>query len=220
MSCVGGQESCELSLAMSCLSLRHHHQQQNQQQQMQLQTLLQRQQTDLPFKRVRFGFVTIRNYDITMGDNPSVTGGPPITLDWSYEQIPSLPIQEFDTFREANPRAMDSHCLIVSADDRRAMLKRAGFTENQIQLNEKRVMKIQKQRARTRMSFPFHCVEHAMRSAGRKLQRSRQSLPISGYQNAIKFSGKYASTETGQDHVTLSTESLTDHDCSVFGKAW
>jgi hypothetical protein len=211
-----GRESCDLSHTMSWLSLQNHHPQQHQQQP-HLHTLLQRQQNALPCKRVRFGFVAIRNYDITMGDNPAVTGGPPITLDWSYEQIPSLPLQEFETFREANPRAVDSHCLIVSVDDRRTMLKRAGFTENQIQLNESRVLKIQKQRARTRMSFPFHCVEHALRSAGRKLHRSRQSFPISGHQNAIEFSGKYASAATGQNHVTVSTESLTEHDCSVLG---
>jgi hypothetical protein len=194
---------------MSALSLHHQHQ----------QALLEAQKPLRPLKRVRFGFVTIRNYDITMGDNPSVTGGPPTMLDWSYEQLPSLPIREFETFREANPRAVDSHCLMVSADDRRAMLKRAGFTDNQIQQNEKRVLKIQKQRARTRMSLPFQCVEQAMRSAGRKLQRSRQSFPASGYQTAVKFSGKHAPPGfAAMDSATVSTASMTEHDCSVLGK--
>lgn len=158
---------------------------------------------------------------VTMGDNPSVTGGPPISLDWSYEQIPSLPIKEFETFREANPRAVDSHCLMVSTEDRRAMLKRSGFTDNQIQQNEKRVAKIQKQRARTRMSLPFHCVEHAMRSAGRKLQRStRQSSPTRGMQNAaVKFTAKHAPVVAAAagDAGTVSTASMTEHDYAVLG---
>ncbi|KAG7368707.1 hypothetical protein IV203_031450 [Nitzschia inconspicua] len=202
------EEDLLTSLTMSSLTL---HTQQQQQ-------LAEAQKPPRP--RVRFSFVTIRNYDITMGDNPSVTAGPPITLGWSYEQLPSLPLREFETFRDANPRAVDSHCLMISADDRRNMLKRAGFTDNQIQQNEKRVMKIQKQRARTRMSFPFHCVEHAMRSAGRKLQRStgRQSFPSSGYHNA-KFTGKYAPEDAAlsHDNATISTGSMTEHDYAVLG---
>jgi hypothetical protein len=163
------------------------------------------------FKRVRFGFVTIRNYDITMGDNPSVTSGPPVSLNWSYDQIPALSVCDFEAFRAAHTRAVDAHCLMISAENRRDMLRRAGFTEAQISNNEKRVAKIQNQRARTRMSMPFHLVEHAMRSAGRKMQLSRPSPSTAGFQNAVKFSGKYAHDPTDDTRTvnTTSTSSCT-----------
>jgi hypothetical protein len=147
-----------------------------------------------------------------MGDNPAVTTGPPISLNWSYEQIPSLPIKEFENFRLAHPRAVDSHCLMITAENRREMLKRSGFTDPQIQNNEKRVLKIQMQRARTRMSLPIHLVEHAMRSAGRKIQRSRQSPSANGFQNAAKLSGQSAAGDVeGPDSPTVSTASSSSY---------
>ncbi|KAL3906072.1 MAG: hypothetical protein SGARI_004168 [Bacillariaceae sp.] len=168
------------------------------------------------YKRVRFGFVTIRNYDVTMGDNPAVTCGPPISLNWTFDQIPALPVRDFEAFRAANPRAVDAHCLMITADNRRDMLKRVGFTDAQIANNEKRVAKIQKQRARTRVSTPFSLMEHAVRSAGRKLQRTRQPTPsASGLENAVKFSEKYGN-DPADDSQTASTASTST--CSYTSK--
>ena len=43
-------------------------------------------------KTVRFSDVTVREYPMIVGDNPAVSCGPPVTIDWEYnnEQIMSL----------------------------------------------------------------------------------------------------------------------------------
>ena len=37
-----------------------------------------------PKKTVQFSHLEIRTYPVTLGDNPSVSSGPPLTLDWNY----------------------------------------------------------------------------------------------------------------------------------------
>eukprot|EP00529_Nitzschia_sp_RCC80_P021633 CAMPEP_0113480210 /NCGR_PEP_ID=MMETSP0014_2-20120614/21751_1 /TAXON_ID=2857 /ORGANISM="Nitzschia sp." /LENGTH=387 /DNA_ID=CAMNT_0000373619 /DNA_START=157 /DNA_END=1316 /DNA_ORIENTATION=+ /assembly_acc=CAM_ASM_000159 len=132
------------------------------------------QQQDAHFscpKNVRFSYVTIRNYDITMSDNPAVTAGPPIQLDWDYEQLPIIPIREFEHFRV--PRRMkQSNRLFISPEFRRGILLRAGFSDDQIDSNQRAIAKVQKNRSLTCLSFPFYRVEYAVRSAGRKIQRT------------------------------------------------
>lgn len=121
---------------------------------------------------VRFSTVTIRNYDITLGDNPAVTAGPPIQLDWKYEQLPlPLSIDEFESFRLPR-RQLSTRYLIIAPDFRRGVLLRTGFTHRQIDKTERAVEKIQQQRQRTSLGFPFYRIEYAVRSAGRKIQRS------------------------------------------------
>jgi hypothetical protein len=136
------------------------------------------------FKQVRFSYVTIRNYDITMGDNPAVTAGPPIQLDWEYEEIPSLPVRDFEQFKLKRRGACtlsfyvpisENRVLTISPDFRTGILRRAGFSDWEISQTMRNVKKIQQQRTRTALAFPFYRVEYAMRSAGRKLQRTMGS---------------------------------------------
>jgi hypothetical protein len=116
---------------------------------------------------------------MTMGDNPACSAGPPICLDWNYEEIPRLPLREFERFKQSRLRVPNIHYLAISPEFRRGILLRAGFEECQIQETEKQVTRIQNQRTMTRLSFPFYRVEVAVRSAGRKFQRSTQSLKAS-----------------------------------------
>jgi hypothetical protein len=174
-------------------------------------------------KQVRFSYVTIRNYDITMSDNPAVSAGPPIQLDWKYEQLPIIPIREFEAYRSPRRAKQMSH-MFISPDFRRGILTRAGFTERQIDANDRLVAKIQKNRTMTCLSFPFYRVEYAVRSAGRKIQRTGMSL---GGKKNNKGSGTSKNAKRGNnnnddeatvrsliDDMTLSSEALIEEDIS------
>ncbi|KAL3932953.1 MAG: hypothetical protein SGARI_003827, partial [Bacillariaceae sp.] len=130
---------------------------------------------------------------MTLGDNPAVSSGAPIQLDWAYEEIAPLPVRDFESFKaqrhgihtnqpkpKQHPMLQDSAGITpmvspISADSRKGILKRAGFTDWQIEQTERSVKKIQTQRQRTHRSNPFYKMEYAMRSAGRKLQRTMGS---------------------------------------------
>ena len=145
------------------------------------QSASSKQHEQQPIKHVRFSLVTIRNYDITISDNPAVYSGPPIQLDWQYEEIAPLPVVDFETFKiQRRASSYQRQCCIHNADNgvmiiypeyRRGILRRAGFSDFEIQQQEKQVQRIQQERLRTKLTFPFYRVEYAMRSAGRKLQR-------------------------------------------------
>jgi hypothetical protein len=165
-----------------------------------------------PFKHVRFSYVTIRNYDITMGDNPAVTAGPPIQLDWVYEEIPLLPVREFEEFKLQRvgkysylyPGA-ENRVVTISPDFRMGILLRAGFTDWEISQTIRNVKKIQQQRTRTALTYPFYHVEYAVRSAGRKLQRSM------GNSNNSSSEGQKSCTSRNKQHP-LTTSQLQYHD--------
>ena len=53
-------------------------------------------------KIVQFGHVTIREYPVIPGDNPSVLDGPPLTLDWTAITSFSVKINRFERFRAGN----------------------------------------------------------------------------------------------------------------------
>ncbi|KAG7344498.1 hypothetical protein IV203_022506 [Nitzschia inconspicua] len=172
-----------------------------------------------PFKQVRFGYVTIRNYDITMGDNPAVTAGPPIQLDWEYEEIPPLPVRDFEYFklsrrgkRSAFYGFTENKVLTISPDFRTGILLRAGFSDWEIAQTMRNLKKLQQQRTRTAMTFPFYRVEYAVRSAGRKLQRSMGGTTHTGSNVSKTSNSKYRHRDRSHDdEVTIGTIVGDDH---------
>lgn len=47
-------------------------------------------------KSVRFHTVTIRNYDLTIGDNPWCSCGAPVSIDWTYQSEINLPLEAYE----------------------------------------------------------------------------------------------------------------------------
>jgi hypothetical protein len=58
---------------------------------------------DKKSKGVCFAFVEIREYEMVLGDNPSVTNGPPISLGWAVESISIFTVDMYE--RSKDPRA-------------------------------------------------------------------------------------------------------------------
>ena len=60
-------------------------------------TVTQKNQTISSQKGVSFSTVEIRKYNQILGDNPAVRYGPPIQLDWYYDEDETL-IEDLDVF--------------------------------------------------------------------------------------------------------------------------
>lgn len=52
-------------------------------------------------RAVRFGRVTVRDYAMTLGDNPCVRRGHPVCLGWRYDEFAPIPVDEFEGNRPA-----------------------------------------------------------------------------------------------------------------------
>lgn len=132
--------------------------------------ILKREGSSSSKKSVGFDSVKIRSYSQTMGDNPAVSYGPPISLDWEYEQEDDIDIEEFESQRVFSRRAMRQ--LVISYYRRKAMLSRDyGFTEEELVKAKKEADKTKFKRAITNTLLPVMHVEAVIESAGRKAKR-------------------------------------------------
>jgi hypothetical protein len=67
-------------------------------------------------KRVSFSTVSIRNYDITVGDSPSVSSGIPLTLDWLFVEEAAMSLNEYESNRRCR------FTFLLSAEQRQQKL--------------------------------------------------------------------------------------------------
>ena len=125
---------------------------------------------------VVFDSVKIRSYSQTLGDNPCVSYGPPIQLDWDYEDGAPVPIDEFECERRSHrPRRMQA--LALNYYQRCNVLTYyCGVSVTDIKTAQKEAAKITRQRNFTKMTLPCMIVEDMLESAGRKAKRLQTSI--------------------------------------------
>jgi len=60
------------------------------------------QKTHRRRKSVRFDKITIREYDLTVGDNPACTAGAPVSLSWTYNPrtVETFPVDVYESYRD------------------------------------------------------------------------------------------------------------------------
>lgn len=102
---------------------------------------LQRQRT----VKIKFDKVTVREYDLTAGDNPSCSSGVPITLSWKYNPIvQEIPIDEYEKCY-----AKRGDAVLLSANDRYAILAKHGVPNSEIIEAQEECQRIRKERQET-----------------------------------------------------------------------
>ena len=117
---------------------------------------------------VTFQNIEIRSYDITLGDNPSCTYGPPVSLDWYYDQEHKISLDNYEKTRgtRRKPSQMQMTALY------RRLLLGQDFRLDEIQKAEDEIKKIRNGRERTRKLLPFCKLQEAAESAKRKPKRT------------------------------------------------
>jgi len=119
---------------------------------------------------VSFGEVRIRSYEQTIGDNPSVSYGAPIALDWDYEEDLPVPLDEYEGAREGTRRTVRQLCLPYYV--RKNLLTwRFGHSEQELEQAEREANKAKRQRELTKVLLPAHKIEDLFESARRKTKR-------------------------------------------------
>eukprot|EP00543_Licmophora_paradoxa_P004667 CAMPEP_0202453004 /NCGR_PEP_ID=MMETSP1360-20130828/11091_1 /ASSEMBLY_ACC=CAM_ASM_000848 /TAXON_ID=515479 /ORGANISM="Licmophora paradoxa, Strain CCMP2313" /LENGTH=244 /DNA_ID=CAMNT_0049071993 /DNA_START=84 /DNA_END=815 /DNA_ORIENTATION=+ len=108
-----------------------------------------RQQQPIHTSRsVSFQSLKIREYNMTLGDHPNSSSGPPIQLDWTHANEKELDLEKYESARL--PRRKRKQ-LKMSYQKREKILEREGFTMDSIKEAWIECVKIRQQRYETLM---------------------------------------------------------------------
>ena len=129
-----------------------------------------------PKKLVQFGSIEIRSYDICIGDNPSVSYGTPVSLDWTYQLCGQVAV---DVYESSKPRQRRNlrQMMMNSYHRRHVLLMHWNATEAECLAAEQQVNRLRNQRGLTKALLPLAPVEDAVTSGWRKLRRAVQGRP-------------------------------------------
>lgn len=120
-------------------------------------------------RKVRFHEIQFREYAQTIGDNPCVSYGPPISLDWDYEECESIDVEEYEANR-GRRRGMRE--MIMNYYVRTNLLTfKYGVTEKELKAATKAANREKRLRAITKALLPYQLVEDLAQSAVRKTKR-------------------------------------------------
>lgn len=124
-------------------------------------------------RRVSFSHLQVREYDITLGDNPSVSSGLPISLDWSYD--PNERIAPIEAFEAVRVRRNSSE-LVLSDRQRDGLLhSRTDITYGEVSmvLQEVAAARLERKMSRNEL-LEERQRERSAIGMGRREMRSRR----------------------------------------------
>ena len=119
-------------------------------------------------KKVSFSNICVREYNVTLGDNPSVSSGAPLTLGWNFCEHKPIRLDDNDLARKRRkakcPRTLSYY-------ERRYLLFWFGVPAKDQERAERVAGQIRRQRARSAALFGLIPFESAIESGLRKAKR-------------------------------------------------
>lgn len=100
---------------------------------------------------VKFDKITVREYNVTIGDNPSCIGGAPMSIDWRYSEEATLEVDDFERTRSSKRRSKED--LYIPLDKRHEILSMSNCPFTKIVMASLEASKIQESRARARRRY-------------------------------------------------------------------
>jgi len=118
--------------------------------------------------RLKFKNIELREYARTIGDNPSCSSGPPISISWEYLPAKVLPL---DVYEDSRPPRRSNIEMILPRDLRQRMLRKDwDITQSQIAAAVRTNIKVKNQRRTTVQNLGKSTkMEEAMESASKGL---------------------------------------------------
>jgi hypothetical protein len=131
---------------------------------------------DMSSKRaVSFGLIQIREYNRVVGDNPTVSFGPPLSIGWEFVQNEALHIDVYES-----KKLQRTSPLLMNSITRKSMLRNIyDVPAEDIRAAEQQVQKVQRQRLQTlNQGKAGRVVENAMYLAKRRFLRRFSRDPL------------------------------------------
>jgi len=133
-------------------------------------------------KSVRFGTVQIRTYETILGDNPSCSKGPGMSIGWRYD--PTHVNATVDSYERHQMELFGAHKsrpeeLVLHRYEREAILLGAGYTSQDLAQSVRITNKIKSQRRQTihnlKAAWLEEKVEAAKKVVGKRLKRRKSA---------------------------------------------
>mmetsp|Transcript_15955 Transcript_15955/g.39113 ORF Transcript_15955/g.39113 Transcript_15955/m.39113 type:complete len:560 (+) Transcript_15955:110-1789(+) len=134
-------------------------------------------------KAVRFNDIQIRDYERTVGDNPSCSSGPPICIGWAHGSTRFVNIDNYEDSRSARRTQKK---LVLNRQNREALLAYWDVPVNEIVEAIRGNVRVKNQRRQTVTNLgKVEKLEEAFESATRKLKKTlllrRKGGKLKGY---------------------------------------
>ena len=117
---------------------------------------------------VGFKSVEIRDYFQILGDNPAVSRGPAMTLDWEYDSHQTISI---DSYEGNRGRRRFHHEMMIPRFVREHYLRKSGYSKKEIDEAVKAIDKVKSKRKKTVKNIRFENVEYAVERTKRKIKK-------------------------------------------------
>jgi len=115
---------------------------------------------DPSHRSVSFRDVIIREYEQILGDNPAVSYGPPISLDWKYQEVGIIPVDEYE---DARKKRRNLRQMMMNYYQRKNTLMFCyGVTEQEMKRVDREIARIQRSRDITKYFIALDCIYEVM----------------------------------------------------------
>lgn len=121
---------------------------------------------DVEDMTAKFTTVTIREYSITIGDNPASVTGPSLSLGWTYSSEQTFLLADFEDQRPPRRKGRE---MILPARLRLERLQDAGFSKSEITSGTKPVNIARAQRKHTLETMQLQKLQSIGESLFRKI---------------------------------------------------
>ena len=146
---------------------------------------------------VSFGFIEVREYLRCLGNNPAVTHGPPLSIDWEYCELGRFPLDEYESTRP--PHRCTNEMLIPGEVRESILLEQTDATRRDIKAMRLEIEAARHQRKVSIATQEFEEFNIMMQSIRRKLKRLKTGVSKKReeqllWENAKEFLAKQQST--------------------------
>jgi len=132
-----------------------------------------------PSRSVSFSNLEIRTYETILGDNPSCSGGPSLSIGWRYDpNHDSISIDDYEAHQariNGLPPGSTYACrpeeLVLHRSEREEILLSSGYTRQDFVESIRSMKKIKSKRRQTVNNLPVMYFEERVESAKRTLRR-------------------------------------------------
>ncbi|KAG7366928.1 hypothetical protein IV203_029598 [Nitzschia inconspicua] len=121
-------------------------------------------------KNVRFHEIQIREYHRCVGDNPSVSAGPPVGIDWRYEESLKMDVNGYELNRGHRREQLE---MVLSRHERETLLVEWDVPTHLIADGTRNAIKVKNQRKQTLVNAgKVAKLEEVIESASKRLKEA------------------------------------------------